>query len=267
MVSIKKRVLITGASKGIGKAIARALLDNNYDVYGTSRNPDGIPPENRIPGVKYLTLDMTNYESIDRLLDGIGCVDILINNAGASQIGPVEEAPTSLVHYLFQLNLLGIIYLTQKLLPAMREKRSGTIINISSLGGQIVVPFSSIYAATKHGLDGYAKGLRSEVKSYGINVVNICPYGIHTNISPETHYKENSPYLEMLSRIFQIRSNAKAKAPDAEVIAKKVMKVLKKLNPRFSYVVGGIAPILAFLNKVLPQRIVEKIYRKVFKLD
>jgi short-subunit dehydrogenase len=267
MANKNKRTLITGVSRGIGEAIARALSHEGYDVYGTSRDPDSIPDEKRIPGVKYLALDMTDYKSVNRLVKTVGYVDILINNAGASQIGPIEEIPVSLVRYLFQLNLLGVIYLTQKFLPAMRVKRGGTIINISSFAGRLAVPFSSIYAATKHGLDGYAKGLRSEVKRFGIRVVNVCPYGIASGISPEKHYGKNSPYLDMVSKILRIRVRANARAPGVEVVAKIVMKILEKRNPRFSYVVGGIAPLLAFFYKVLPERAAEKIQRKVFHLD
>jgi short-subunit dehydrogenase len=262
-----KRTLITGISKGIGRAMAIALSNEGYDVFGTSRNPDGIPKGKRIAGVQYLPLDVTDLRSVDRLVQRIGYVDVLINNAGASQIGSVEEAPVSLVRYLFQLNVLGVIYLTQKFLHVMRERRSGFIVNISSLAGRIGVPFSAIYSATKHGLDGYAKGLRSEVKRFGIRVVNVCPYGIASGISPEKHFKKSSPYFGMISEILRIRAGANARAPGVEVVARKVSKILRKRNPRFSYVVGGIAPIIALLYKVLPERAVEQIQRKVFRLD
>jgi short-subunit dehydrogenase len=267
MESVQKRVLITGASSGIGKAIAQALIDADYKVIGTSRNPEGIPKNNRIPGVNYYALEMADYSSIDQLVGKVGDVDILINNAGASQIGPVEEASMSLVNRLFQVNLFGNIYLTQKVLPQMREKNGGLVINISSMASRLVVPFSSIYAATKHGLDGYAKGLRTEVKGFGIKIINICPYGIRTGISPEKYYKKDSPYLKMLLNVIQVRTHAHAKAPGAEVVALKVMKVLRKKNPRFSYVVGGISPLLSILNRILPERVTEKIQRRAFKLD
>jgi short-subunit dehydrogenase len=266
-VSGGKRTLITGISKGIGRAIAAALSTRGYEVLGTSRAPDGIPPERRIPGVRYLPLDMTDFRSIDRLVRITGPVDVLINNAGASQIGPVEEAPVSLVRSLFELNLLGVIYLTRKFLPSMRERRCGTIVNISSLAGRLGVPFSSIYSATKHGLDGYAKGLRSEVKRFGVRVVNVCPYGIASGIVPERHFRDDSPYLGMISGILRIRARASARAPGPELVAKKVVKILGKRNPRFSYVVGGLSPLLALLYKVLPEKAGEIIQRKVFRLD
>jgi short-subunit dehydrogenase len=261
------RVLVTGASRGIGREIARWLSDAQYRVYGTSRTPERIPKENVIPGVTYIALDMSDYASIDRMVDEIGHVDILINNAGAGQIGPIEDVSMDDVNYLFRLNLLGIIYLTKKLLPSMRERGRGTIINISSLAGRILVPFSTVYAATKHGLEGYGKGLRCEVKAYGIKVVNICPFGIRTDIAPEARYSADSPYLGALSRILERRSRAHAKAPGPYIVARKVMRILKKRNPRYSYVVGGIAPLLSLLNRILPEKIAEGLHRRVFRLD
>jgi short-subunit dehydrogenase len=102
-------------------------------------------------------------------------VDILVNNAGASQIGSLEEAPVSLVQSIFQTNLFAVMYLTNKIIPDMREKKRGKIINISSLADRFVVPFSAIYTASKHGLRGYSKGLHHELKSFGIYVTIICP--------------------------------------------------------------------------------------------
>jgi short-subunit dehydrogenase len=267
MANAGKRVLITGISKGIGKATAVALSKEGYDVFGTCREPDSVPREKKIPGVKYLPLDVTDPGSVNRLAKKTGHVDVLINNAGGSQIGSVEEAPVSLVRYLFELNLLGVIYLTQKFLPTMRERGSGFIINISSLAGRLGVPFSSIYSATKHGLDGYAKGLRSEVKRFGVRVVNVCPYGIASGISPQKHYGEDSPYYGMISEILRIRAGASSRAPEPEVVASLVSKILGMRNPRFSYVVGGMAPLLALLYKILPERAAEIIQRKVFRLD
>jgi len=262
-----KRALVTGASRGIGRAIAEVLAEAGYEVLGTSRNPSAIPRTSRSEGIRYFPLDLTDFESVDRLAESAGAVDILVNNAGASQIGPVEEAPPRLVRSLFQLNLLGVIYLTQKFLPAMRERRSGTIVNISSFAGRLGVPFSSIYSATKHGLDGFAKGLRSEVKGFGIRVVNVCPYGIASGIVPEKHFRRDSPYIGMIEEVLRIRARASSRAPGTEVVARKVLRILEKKNPRFSYVVGGVSPLLALLYKMLPERVSEAVQRRAFRLD
>jgi short-subunit dehydrogenase len=263
----KKRVLVTGVSRGIGRAIACILVEHGYEVYGTSRTPERILPANRIEGVHYFSLDLADYSSIDRLVDSVGPVDILVNNAGESQIGPLEEAPPSLVHSLFQTNLFSVMYLTNKIIPAMREKKCGKIINISSLADRFVVPFSAIYASTKHGLRGYSMGLRHELRSFGIYVTIICPYGIRSEKQPELFIKEGSPYREVLDRVMSLRSRRNVRAPGAEVVARKVVKVLNKRAARFSYPVGGIAPLLAFLVKIFPQKQAERIERRLFRLD
>jgi len=263
----KKRVLITGVSRGIGKAIARTLVEHGYEVYGTSRHPENIPLEQRVAGVHYFTVDLADYKSIDRLVDNIGTVDMLVNNAGESQIGPLEEAPVSLVLSIFQTNLFAVMYLTNKIIPIMREKKQGLIINISSLADMFVVPFSAIYAASKHGLRGYSKGLRHELKGFGIHVSILCPYGIRSEKLPQIYINEGSVYRKVLDRVLLLRSRRNGRAPGVEVVARKVLKILKKKDPRFSYPVGGIAPLLAFLVKIFPQKPVEKIERRVFGLD
>jgi short-subunit dehydrogenase len=267
MCGEKKRVLVTGVSRGIGKAIARTLVEHGYEVYGTSRHPENIPQEKRVAGVHYFPLDLADYKSIDRLVDNIGPVDVLVNNAGASQIGPLEEAPVSLVLSIFQTNLFAVMYLTNKIIPLMREKKRGQIINISSLADMFVVPFSTIYAASKHGLRGYSKGLRHELKCFGILVTIICPYGIRSDKQPQILINEGSLYKKVLDRVLLLRSRRNARAPSAEVVARKVLKILRKKAPRFSYPVGGIAPLLAFLVKIFPQKPGEKIERLLFRLD
>jgi short-subunit dehydrogenase len=116
-------------------------------------------------------------------------------------------------------------------------------------------------------LRGYSKGLRHELKSFGIHVTILCPYGIRSEKQPQILIKEGSIYKEVLERILLLRSRRNARAPGAQVVARKVLKILKKKAPRFSYPVGGIAPLLAFLVKIFPQKPVEKIERLLFRLD
>ncbi|MBW6458646.1 MAG: SDR family NAD(P)-dependent oxidoreductase, partial [FCB group bacterium] len=124
------RVLVTGASSGIGKAIALLLKNEGFEVIGTSRDPDNI--KEKIPGVRYEALDMQDPASIQACAGRIGDIDILINNAGQSQIGPLEEVPMEKIRELFEVNCFGIMQLTKSLLPGMRERRKGIIINVSS---------------------------------------------------------------------------------------------------------------------------------------
>jgi len=256
--------LITGASKGIGRAIAVSLVNSGYAVIGTSRNPDDI--ENKINGIEYVQLDLLDENSIDECIQKVGNVDILINNAGQSQIGAAEEIPIEKVKELFQLNLFGIIKLTQGFLPGMIQNGTGFIINIGSLAGTFSVPFQSSYVASKAALSGFTWSLRNEVMRYGIKVVLLDPHDINTTIQPEIFSPANSRYKNAMSKMMAARAKSMANANPPAVVAKKVLKILQMKNPGPFYSVGGMAPLLIFLKRLLPGKTVEKLLRKSYDL-
>lgn len=260
-----KKVLITGASKGIGKAIAKALRNLDYTVFGTSRDPENI--KDKIEGLEYVKLDLNDEQSIDDCVRKIGRVDVLINNVGQSQIGPAEELPLEKIKETFQVNLLGAIKLTQGFLPEMRKKRRGVIINIGSLVGRFAIPFQSIHAASKSALAAFSWSLRNEVMDYGVKVVVIEPNDINTTIEPEVIVNGNSEYEKNVFRSKEARDNKMSKAPGPEVVARKVVKILKKKHPRPFYAVGGMGPVLVFCKRLLPDKVVEKLLRKNYKLN
>ncbi len=260
-----KKVLITGASKGIGKAIAKALLNLGYTVIGTSRDPENV--KDKVEGLEYVKLDLNDEQSIEGCLKKIGSVDVLINNVGQSQIGPAEELPLEEIKKMFQTNLLGMIKLTQGFLPEMREKRRGLIINIGSLVGRFAIPFQSIHAASKSALAAFSWSLRNEVMSYGVKVVVIEPNDIKTTIEPDMTVNNDSEYKKNVLRSKEARDRKMAKAPGPEVVARKVVKILKKKNPRPFYTVGGMGPFLVFCKRLLPDKVVESLLRKNYKLN
>jgi len=143
----QQKVLITGASRGIGRAIALTLHGLGYHVLGTYYPLDKT--DDRIEGIEYLPLDFNDEDSIFALAKKVKAVDVLINNVGQSQIGPAEETPVDKIRKDFQVNFFGMISLTQAFLPGMRERKRGTIINIGSMAGKFAIPFQSIYVATK----------------------------------------------------------------------------------------------------------------------
>lgn len=261
---LSKKVLITGASKGIGKAIACLLLEEGFSVIGTSRNPDRI--EHRVSGIAYVQLDLSDEKSIDQCIRTVGSVDVLINNAGQSQIGPAEETPLEKYRELIQANLFGTIQLTQGFLPAMIEKGSGCFINIGSMAGKFAVPFQSSYVASKFALSGFTWSLRNEVKRYGVNVVMVEPSDIKTTIQPEVFFPAQSRYREELKRMMAARTKSMANAVPADVVARKIARILKKKNPRPYYTVGGIGPLFVFLKRFLPDRVVESLVRGSYDL-
>jgi short-subunit dehydrogenase len=261
------RALVTGASRGIGRAIAEALAKGGYSVLGTSRGAAALPGDQKVPGVQYLRLDLGDEESIDSLVKEAGEIEVLVNNAGGSQIGPIEEVPVEAMRRLFQQNLLGSVRLTQGLLPGMRARGRGRIIFISSYAGVTPVPFLSVYAATKAALTALARGLRQEVIRDNVHVSVIAPFDIHTDIPLDLRFRDDSPYKAALLRVKEVRDRSLAEAPEPSIVARKVLHVLSAAKPRAFYPVGKNANLQGFLLKHLPDQTVERIIRKLFRID
>lgn len=259
-----KKVLITGASRGIGKAIAISLHNAGYNIIATSRNPEQI--EQKIDGIEYIQLDLLDEKSIDKCIQNAGYVDILINNAGQSQIGAAEEIPLDKFKEIFQINLFGIIKLTQGFLPGMIENGDGFIINIGSLAGTFAIPFQSSYVASKAGLSGFTWSLRNEVMNYGVRVIMLDPNDINTTIQPQIFARENSRYKNVMSKMMAARAKSMANANPPEIVANKVVKILKIKNPKPFYSVGGMGPLLIFIKRFLPDKAVEKLLRRNYDL-
>jgi short-subunit dehydrogenase len=258
----KQRVLVTGASSGIGRSIAELLLDKGFDVIGTSRHPENV--KNKISGVAYLALDLQDEASIKLLVDKVGPIDILINNAGQGQVGPLEEVPMEKVRSLFEVNLFGIIRLTQAILPSMRARRSGLIINLSSMSGIFGVGFTSVYCGSKFAVEGIFRSLRQEVRSFGIKVVMIEPGYISTGFKQESFIDESSDYYHDAKIFKGIRDHNIETGAQAEEVAAKVLKIIQTKNPKPAYPVGGDAPRNAFLSRILPIRLVEWFQQRKF---
>lgn len=262
--SASAKVLLTGASKGIGRSIAAFLKAAGYQVIGTSRHPESI--QDKIEGVSYLSLDLMDERSIESCLALAGPVDVLINNAGGSSLWPAAEGPLEKVRDLFQLDLFGPIKLIQGVLPEMMRRRAGFIINIGSMAGRFAVPFQSAYSSAKFALAGFTWSLRNEVKSYGIRVVLLDPGHIRTSIRPEIHCPPDSDFQADMGRIIQARDARIAEGSNPAVVAKKVLKILRAKDPRPFYAAGGGAPAMAFFKRFLSDRFVEKQIKKSFGL-
>ena len=259
-----KRVLVTGASKGIGKAVARVFVDQGYTVYGTSRDLSSI--EDRVEGVTFVEMELSDKDSIQRCFDEIKSVDILINNAGQSQLGPVEDIPVDKYEEMFQINLFGMIRLTQLFLKGMRERRSGIIINVGSLGGRFALPYFSSYSSSKFAVQGFTQSLRYELFSFGIKVVLIEPNDIKTSITPEFISKTNSEYSHVAERVRDILKVNMTLADPPQKVADKILKVVRKPNPKPYYTVGGTAPLLVFVKRLLPEKVIEMAIQKRYGL-
>jgi short-subunit dehydrogenase len=261
------RVLVTGASRGIGAATARILQSQGCIVEGTSRDPERITEENRIPGVEYHKLELSDFASIELLVKKLENVDILINNAGVSQIGSVEDTSLEQLRYIIDVNIVGTIYLTKLLLPGMRERRKGFIINVTSLACWVAVPFSTTYALSKHGLDGLTKGLWQEVKKYNIPVVSVAPVHVNTDIPMIKTYPDSSPYAVETKRVKAVRDKEMSRAPGPDLVARKVLKVLKTRRPHPFYLVGKHSLLYAVMRRSFSQSTILKMVRRSFCVD
>jgi len=178
-----KTALVTGASSGIGKAIAEQLIKDGLSVIVAARRVDRMD-DLKAMGAHPIALDVSKEESIAAAVEEIvrthGGVDVLVNNAGFALYGAVEDMPLDEARYQFDVNLFGPARLTQLLLPHMRERRSGTIVNITSMGGKIYTPLGAWYHASKHALEGWSDCLRLELSPFGIDVVVVEPGIIRT---------------------------------------------------------------------------------------
>src|ERR687883_574278 len=183
MADVSKAVLITGCSTGIGRATAERLADHGHTVYATARRPDSIA-DLEGKGCKTLALDVTDEESMRAAVATVeqehGAVGALVNNAGYSQSGAIEDVPMEQVRRQFETNVFGLIRMCQLVLPGMRRQGYGRIVNISSMGGKLVFPGGGIYHATKHAVEALSDALRFEVRGFGIGVSIVEPGLIKT---------------------------------------------------------------------------------------
>lgn len=268
----KKVVLITGGSSGLGRTMANHLSAAGYIVYGTSRKVEGEIKD--LDNFKLIELDVTNEASIKRALELIKKretrLDILINNAGLSIAGPVEETSLEEIQKIFNTNVFGVLSTSKLCLPLLRESR-GYIINISSLAGEIALPFRSVYSSSKFALEGLTESLSMEVSSFGIKVIMIQPGDLNTSINQNRAISTVAPdsvYHKTFSKHLKEVEEEMDTSMDPAVIGKLIIRILNEKKPKLRYQVGTFTQKASTtIKKVLPNRIFEKILKKHFHLD
>ncbi|WP_407321514.1 oxidoreductase [Dickeya ananatis] len=265
----KKTALVTGASSGMGKAIARRLIQDGYQVYVVARNVEKMADLARL-GAQPLRMDISVDEQIvsgvNTILAETGGVDVLVNNAGFGLYGPVEEIGIDEARYQFEVNLFGAARLTQLLLPAMRARRSGHIVNITSMGGKMYSILGAWYHATKHALEGWSDCLRLEVARFGIKVVIVEPGVIETGFgdaASDTIVKRSvsGPYGHLVKMVSMSIKNTYGQGTGSspEIIANVVSRAVKSSNPRTRYAAGKFAKMLIRMRVWLGDRIFDRI--------
>ncbi|MCL6589719.1 MAG: SDR family NAD(P)-dependent oxidoreductase [Firmicutes bacterium] len=270
------KVFITGASSGIGAATALLLAQKGYQVWGTTRDLAKVKklPVELQTKVKFIKLDLTDDASAKQgvaefLSQSGGEVDILINNAGCNVFGPVEEYSLEKAKEIFNLNYFGPLRLIQALVPFMREKRSGLIINVSSLAGIFVIPFQVQYSATKFSLEALTEGLRQELRPFGVKVVAVEPGDIKTLTNENTVFdmKPDTPYKKWANRCWKTIEDNLEKAPGPSVVAHTIYRIIQKRNPRTRYTSGDpLSRAFPAINRFVSSRVKEFLIRVFYNI-
>lgn len=263
MASKYQTVLVTGASSGMGKDYVLRLLKEGMTVYAAARSVDKMA-DLAEAGAIVLAMDISKdadiLAAVDKIKADHGGVDVLINNAGFAKYGPVEETPVDAARYQFEVNLFGLARLTQLLIPAMREKGKGLILNVSSMGGQIYTPLGAWYHATKHAVEAWSDCLRLEIASFGIDVVILQPGIIKTGfidgLAQNFDGDDNGPYGEMIANSNNATHKAYERGTGSPVslVSDTVVRVIRADRPKTRYVVGESARPLMILHRFLPTR-------------
>lgn len=255
-------ILITGCSTGMGRAAVLALLERGHTVYATARRPETLA-ELEAKGAHVLALDVTDIDSMRAAVAAVeaehGAVGTLINNAGYSQPGPVETVPIAQARAQYETNVFGLTQMCQLVLPAMRTAGKGRIINVSSMGGRMVLPVGGWYHSTKYAIEALSDALRMEVRQFGIKVVLIEPGAIKTDFDVTagmgTDIDLQSPYskLEIAnSRIFE--SAYGSAAASAEYGAKTYVKAVEARRPKHRYLNTAAGRVMVYTRHFLGSR-------------
>lgn len=260
--------IVTGASGGIGQATARALQAAGYRVFGTYRRP----PAMKLPDIEYLACDVTSDESVKtavgRVVSTGGRIDLLVNNAGVGLIAGAEESSLEQARSLFDVNLFGVIRLTQAVLPIMRRQRAGRIVNISSLMGLIPAPFMALYAASKHALEGYSESLDHETRDSGIRVVLVEPAYTRTSFDGNVYRPDRQldDYRSARTNAERVMRDAMKAADSPELVASAVLKASTDANPHRRYAAGRTARQVSLLRRFVPESAFDRSLRKQMRL-
>jgi NAD(P)-dependent dehydrogenase (short-subunit alcohol dehydrogenase family) len=255
-----KRVLVTGASSGIGYDTAKALAAAGYDVFAAARRVELMEPLREF-GVTPVYLDVTSEESIANCISVVGSVDVLVNNAGYGYFGAIENVPLDDARRQLEVNLFGLAALCRAVLPGMRSRGKGRIINVSSVAGRGVLYFGGWYHVSKYAVEAFSDALRMEMKPFGVDVVLVEPGGIHTDwgVIAADHLHDSSigtPYEEPALNQARTMKWAYSRRLLSEpvVVQRAIVRAVRAHRPRTRYVVGFGAHALLWAHALLPAR-------------
>ena len=256
------RILITGSSKGLGRATAIELASRGHEVIATARNVDTLQD---LDVAQRLALDVTSDDSVARAVEAAGTIDVLLNNAAEIVVAPLESVPFSEVRRLYEINVFGSLRMIQAVAPQMRERQSGTIVNLSSIVGRVSFPLTGIYSSTKWAIEALSESLRIELGHFGVRVIVIEPGQIGTGAldAPRAYFQENNPYAALAARPRTPREQMTP--PDA--IARAIADAIESSGDQFRFRAGKDAEALLSARAKLDDHAFEKSFREMLKLD
>ena len=267
---MEKVVLITGASSGIGKETAKLFQVKNWRVAATMRSPENAEDLQRIADIETFRLDVTDVEStrsaISGALEKFGRIDAVVNNAGYGLLGPFEAASVEQVERQFQTNVFGVFNVCREIIPYFRKEKKGTIVNVTSMGGRVAFPFSSLYNATKFAIEGFTESIQYELEPFNVRVKLIEPGPIKTDFydrSQEIARKEGlHVYDHRLDPYMQFMNKGGNDAPDGSAVAQVIYDAVTDGSAKLRYPVNTKG-LLAF-RRILPARMYTMLTKKIF---
>lgn len=263
--------LVTGASSGMGKSIAERLIADGYLVYVAARKTEKMADLARLGAIPLkmdISVEHDIVDAVRTIMEKSGGVDVLVNNAGYGLYGPVEDVPLDEARHQFEVNVFGPARLTQLLLPAMRERGAGTIVNITSMGGKIYTLLGAWYHATKHALEGWSDSLRLEVEPFGIRVIVVEPGLIETGFGDAAsrgllERSRAGAYAKLAQRVAAAMdtSYGRGQGTDPRVIAKVVSRAIRSSRPQTRYAAGKYAKLMIWVRKWLGDRAFDRLIK------
>jgi len=261
---MKKVILITGASSGLGLATANALAAAGHTVYGTTRDIKRIKDVSFNPIQMDVTDDASVNAAVDKIIKAEGRIDVLVNNAGNGITGPLYAMPVEFAKKQFEVNFFGVVRVSSAILPEMIERKQGLVVNIGSLAGLFGLPYQGLYSASKFAIEGYSESLRMELQNTGVKVAVVNPGDFKTDF---TGNRERVPFSiknEKLEGEFNAAVAAMEKdesiGAHPDKLAAQIVKIVSKSSPSHSYLVGAIGQtIVPTLKAILPGSVFVKL--------
>jgi len=259
----QKVAIITGASSGIGLATAKKLTKEGWRVYGVSRRPSRANFES-------FSADVNDTQAMCDIFKTVyqreGRIDALINNAGFGIAGAIEETTTENIEAIVKTNLTSLINLSSKILPYLRKSK-GRLVNISSVGGIIPLPFQACYSATKAAVETFSRALATEVAPFGVKVTAILPGDTKTGFTKSRVLDEDptSPYNKAMKSYVEKMAKDEQNGKSPDYVANVIFKVLSKKNPPLRKSIGMVSKFEIFLTRIVPTKFVNFVVRKIYE--